>query len=186
MKLQMVLQTKGWMNLRHGNKKFYEFYVDANDCFICTSHKKGKWGHAMAGHNGRTVGVYRHIYEECFGEIPEGIVIRHRCDNGACINPYHLELGTDKENKEDMVKRGRSRKGEKHHNVKVTEELAYFIKNNIEYTAKELSEIHGVSVRQIMRIRSGERWSHIDTVLPLDEIKKLREKRQYESQSTKE
>lgn len=161
-------------------KRKYEFYVNSNGCFICTSHKKGKWGHAMCSHNGVTMGVYRHIYIECFGEIPEGMVVRHKCDNGSCINPEHLEIGTDQDNKDDMVNRGRSIKGEKNGNAKITEDVAYFIKNDIEYTAKELAEKHNVNIRQIMRIRSGERWGYIQAELPIEELNKLRNKRRAE------
>lgn len=160
----------------------FEYEIDENNCFNCTSHKKGKYGHALCNIGGKAMGVYRYIYEQCFGEVPEGMVVRHKCDNGACINPEHLELGTDQDNKNDMVKRGRSNKGDKHHNTTITEEIAYFIKNDIEHTAQELSDKFGVNIRQIMRIRSGERWSHVPTELPIEELKRLRRKRQSENQ----
>lgn len=156
-------------------KRKYEFYVDEEGCFICTSHARGKWGHAMTGHKGKVMGVYRHIYIECFGDIPEGGVVRHKCDKGECINPEHLELGSDQDNKNDMVRRGRSVKGENHHFAKITEEIAYFIKNDTAHTAKELSEEYGISVRQIMKIRSGQRWGHVEYEKPVEELKRLRD-----------
>lgn len=44
-----------------------------------------------------------------FGFIPHGMVVRHRCDNPACVNPAHLELGTQAQNLKDMAERGRAR-----------------------------------------------------------------------------
>lgn len=34
-------------------------------------------------------------------------VVRHRCDNPRCCNPHHLEAGTQSENMQDVVARGR-------------------------------------------------------------------------------
>lgn len=142
--------------------KKIEFIIDDNNCFICTSHSKGKWGHCTITINNKSTTVYRHIYEECFETIPEGIIVRHRCDNGSCINPEHLELGTQKQNLSDMVERNRSRKGVKHHNFKLTEtEVESIILNKEKLTIDQLSEKYGVSKRQVFRIRSGERWSHV-------------------------
>lgn len=41
------------------------------------------------------------------GEIPAGMVVRHKCDISLCVAPHHLELGTQKQNMQDASKRGR-------------------------------------------------------------------------------
>lgn len=42
-----------------------------------------------------------------FGEIPEGMIICHHCDNPLCQNPKHWFLGTPKDNMVDKMKKGR-------------------------------------------------------------------------------
>lgn len=41
------------------------------------------------------------------GDIASGLVIRHRCDVRACVNPDHLVLGTRADNNADTHERGR-------------------------------------------------------------------------------
>lgn len=52
--------------------------------------------------------AYRLVYSLLVGEIPTGMLLRHRCDTPACVNPHHLELGITEDNVRDMVSRGRA------------------------------------------------------------------------------
>ena len=55
--------------------------------------------------------AHRLIWEERIGPIPDGLCVMHKCDNSACVNVEHLALGTQRENLEDMTRKGRRRNG---------------------------------------------------------------------------
>jgi len=50
--------------------------------------------------------------------------VLHNCDNGNCVNPEHLHLGTHQDNMREMIERNRNKnppikKGENHSDVKI-------------------------------------------------------------------
>lgn len=85
----------------------------------------------------------------------------HSCDNRLCCNPEHLFVGTPKENSQDMVKKGRSARGEKQHNHRLTIFQVQVIKEEIAAGASnvELGKVFGVSPSTISDIRRGICWS---------------------------
>lgn len=54
---------------------------------------------------------HRMAWEMANGPVPEGMSVRHKCDNPSCVNPDHLEVGTQADNMKDMQDRGRHRAG---------------------------------------------------------------------------
>lgn len=51
--------------------------------------------------------AYRLVYTLCYGELANGEVVRHKCDNSMCCNPYHLQKGTQSDNELDKYERDR-------------------------------------------------------------------------------
>lgn len=76
------------------------------------------WKGTFSGHNGIYYGTITHAgvnfkahrlaWELANGrKIPDGLLVRHSCDNSMCCNPSHLDIGTVQDNADDKVKRGR-------------------------------------------------------------------------------
>ena len=83
--------------------------VKPNDkgCLICVSHVIDKYGYIRYYYKGRANLLHRVLWIENYGEIPEGYVIRHKCDTPSCCNINHYEIGTQKDNVMDMIIRGK-------------------------------------------------------------------------------
>ncbi len=91
------------MNLRERFEA--KFYVTPG-CWIWTGSKAGN-GYGQIWKDGRLARVNRVSYELYIGPIPDGLVVRHKCDVRLCVNPDHLEVGTHADNARDMIERGR-------------------------------------------------------------------------------
>ena len=57
--------------------------------------------------------AHRVVYEGLVGPIPEGMYLCHHCDNPKCVRPDHIFVGTDADNKADMIAKGRQAKGDR-------------------------------------------------------------------------
>ena len=161
------------LNIENSRHKKIEYFVDNNNCWICTSHCKDKDGYPKIGLKYKSMRMPRYIYSKLVGEIPEGFVIRHKCDNPQCINPEHLEVGTHYDNIMDKVKRGRmsensiknltighNMRGENSPCSKLTEKQVREILE-LDLKHREIAEIFNVSRRTIGMIKKRVIWKHI-------------------------
>lgn len=141
-----------------------DFRIDENGCFVLTSHRLNGEGYGYLYSNGKGVRAHRFVYQECFGNIPHGIVVRHKCDNRGCINPEHLQLGTQSENMRDAVSRRRTAHGERNGRAVLTEETARKIKTLIREgaTTKEIMQEMGVKRHVVRRIREKRSWRYVE------------------------
>lgn len=116
--------------------------------------------------NGKETQAHRFSYESSVGPIPEGMMVCHKCDTPACVNPSHLFLGTAQDNMTDKINKGRHRgakAGALHHLAKLTQRDVEIIR--VRLAGKEnqytLAEEFGVSQAAISNINSGKRWSEV-------------------------
>lgn len=154
----------------------------ANDCWPC-NRAEGQRGHrriSLGGRGGRESSASRvawMLHHQL--PIPDGLVVRHTCDNGWCCNPAHLLLGTPAENSRDMVERGRSARGDRNGarlhperilrgenaiNAKLTERKVRTIRRFYELRLLDqqaLAEIYGVAKCTISAVVTRRNWSHV-------------------------
>jgi hypothetical protein len=83
------------------------------------------------------------------GPIPVALQVCHHCDNPICIEVTHLFLGTQQDNLDDMVAKGRH-----YGNQKYEYEVILAIKAATG-TVREIAERFGVSRSHVWNVRNG-------------------------------
>jgi hypothetical protein len=146
-----------WLNANHT--------VNENSCWVWKGAKNSA-GYGCYGLNGRMHLIHRFSLETKLGRhLTDTEDTRHVCPtlpNRACYNPSHLEVGTRKENMQDMVRTGRSQVGTKNYHSKLTEDDVISIRaQRSMFTLRQLSEMYGVDQALISMISNGKIWRHL-------------------------
>lgn len=141
-----------------------KYRVDGNGCWIWTACKSeaGYGLMSFGSHpNRRWRSAHRVSFELSNGAFPEHLKICHKCDVPSCVNPDHLFLGTQGENIEDMVRKGRCirAKGEAASNSKLTEDQVRLILND--KRTSHWARVFGIALSTVKRIRNGKTWKHL-------------------------
>jgi len=116
-------------------------------------------GYGAVRYEGKTQRVHRVMYELSKGQIPKGMHVLHQCDTRCCVNPDHLFLGTNKDNIEDCISKGRRGCSNKLSTEDVTE-IKMFLANGIKQTL--LAKMYGVAASSISQIYTGETWGGVE------------------------
>jgi hypothetical protein len=88
-------------------KRFAKNVDFSGECWMWNGYRiKGRYGHFNAG-NKKMLLAHRFSWVHFNGDIPEGLYVLHKCDVPYCVNPNHLFLGTQQDNMDDMVRKGR-------------------------------------------------------------------------------
>jgi hypothetical protein len=120
----------------------------------------GCWRHKSDRRGGRRT------WHKLYGPIPKGLCVLHHCDNPPCLNPFHLYLGSIKDNARDMSARGRQNgpRNESHHWSKLSNSQVLEIRaawTNDCGMIPQLARDYGVSTMTIFRIVTRETWKHV-------------------------
>ena len=97
--------------------------------------------------------------------VPKGLSVMHSCDNPGCVNPYHLFLGTQRDNMDDMNEKGRGNyvRGERVAQPKLTEpdvlEIRRLVNGGISY--RTLGKMFRVTNQAVHSVVSGRTWKHV-------------------------
>ena len=79
---------------------------ESNGCLVWTGRKNQK-SYGLISFQGRRWLIHRLVWTLERGEIPDGLLVCHHCDNPPCAEPDHLFTGTVSENNADMTRKGR-------------------------------------------------------------------------------
>ena len=97
----------------------------------------------------------RVAYELSVGNLAANENVLHSCDNGLCVRPDHLSKGTQQDNANGMVDRGRFMATLNHALVRsIRERYA----SEPQTTIIDLATEHGVSYQTIWKIITGKTW----------------------------
>lgn len=139
-----------------------------NDCWNWIAQKSGNGRYGaikVGGKRGCNIHAHRVAWELANGPIPDGLCVCHSCDNGFCVNPKHLWLGTHMENMIDRDRKGRNinHRGSMHGMAKLTESDVLAIRGlwRSGRSQTEIARDFPVTKHAIFRIVNRRTWKHL-------------------------
>ena len=124
--------------------------LNENECWVPTLKPTTPEGYRTLSYRDQpAIRAHRLAWEAHNAEpIPEGMVVMHTCDNPGCCNPFHLTIGSHKDNVQDCIRKGRR--------AKTTSKLTWDIEHARELRAqgltfKAIAEIVGSCPQNVHR-----------------------------------
>lgn len=153
--------------VRRTNADFPAPTPQATPCRLWQGKLHNGYGRKFDRSKKRTEYIHRWVWKRANGPIPDGMCVCHHCDNTACYRYEHLFLGTKNDNTQDMIRKGRARRGQPFQRGhmysirKLTQETVDSIRS--EYTIggvtqDTLGRKYGVDQTTVGRIVRGVTW----------------------------
>jgi hypothetical protein len=140
-------------------------------CWPWTAKRRARGGYGQFRLDGKIEGAHRIAFSLKNGPLPAGAQVLHRCDNPPCCNPAHLFLGTNLDNVEDKVAKGRQAGGyktailgERHGMAKLTADDVREIRRMVAAGAmqKVVAEHFLIAGSAVSKIVARTSWRHVE------------------------
>ena len=179
-----MTQENFYNKMNHPDEIIVRFFENINypgnddDCWTWKGYCN-KAGYGIFNWN-RHIKAHRFVYECYNGSISTDIFVCHTCDNPPCCNPNHLKLGTDMDNKQDMVQKNRQAFGTANGMSKLNDEIIIEILEGIrsgKYTSlQQICSAHSIAESPIRDIFNRKLWSHVTESYTDQDLAMLRAK----------
>ncbi len=135
-------------------ERFWIKVIKTNSCWVWMGASVSKrYGNMRFGNRSQL--AHRVSWQIHHGEIPEGQNVLHKCDNGFCVRPNHLFLGTQIDNMRDCLVKDRRPVASK---LSVPKVKLIRMSNR---TDGELAAKFGVALRTIRDARKRRTWDYL-------------------------
>lgn len=165
---------------RFGRKKaptivrFKDFFMEGHEdeCWLWSgAPDRDGYGRLWVYEEKKTRGAHCYAWEQANQlRVPTGMCVCHTCDTRLCVNPRHLWLGTNTENTQDKVAKGRQARG-----TSITSNRKPVSKRKLCADAVRrmrsmfaegasgplVASTFGVSASMANAVRRGTSWSHV-------------------------
>lgn len=152
------------MDLKTQISRFEDKYTEEPNtgCFLWMGSIRGRMGYGGYRFQGKMKNAHQVSYILYKGEIPEGKIVCHTCNNPLCVNPNHLYAGTYSDNTRQAVAEGRQfvAAGEKNGQAKLTWTDVRAIRKDMR-SQYAIAAAYGISQLHVSRIKRNISWKEI-------------------------
>jgi hypothetical protein len=148
---------------------------DTDECVLWPYHlmlegrgKKRTRGRGLITWKGQKMSTNRAAWLANGKPLKENEVVCHSCDNPPCVNLKHLFAGTQKENIEDCIRKGRKviSRGVLHNRSVLTEEQVKEIRTLYRPGVRGLGRLslarrYGLAKTTVSQLLEGKTWKHL-------------------------
>ena len=145
------------MNYIQYERFLNKIFIESTDSCWLWQGAIGKDGYGIVKLSGRTITAHRAAFIHFNGGIPNNTQVLHRCDVRNCVKKEHLFLGTQADNLNDAIQKGR--RPEKGLTDEQVREARWKLTHG--YTPYELESVFPVTRTVLRRIKEGNAYKEV-------------------------